>query len=62
MVEEAGAITEAAAFLDRLEGDHGAPYLRILVNIETPKGLRRRPSSPRRTGVSAGCRLAMQTC
>lgn len=41
MVEEAGAITEAAAFLDRLEGDRGAPYLRILVNIETPKGLRK---------------------
>lgn len=39
-VEEAAAVVEAAACLDRLEGAE-AGRIRLLVNIETPKGLRK---------------------
>src|SRR5262249_35696472 len=41
MVEDASAIADAAALLDRLEKADGVGRIRILVNIETPKGLRK---------------------
>jgi citrate lyase subunit beta/citryl-CoA lyase len=39
-VEDASAVLEAAACLDRLEGGE-AGRIRLLVNVETPKGLRK---------------------
>ena len=39
-VEDASAVLDAAACLDRLEGA-GAGRIRLLVNVETPKGLRK---------------------
>jgi len=61
MVEDAAAIAEAAALLGRLEkadGSGGAGRTRILVNIETPKGLRKAAelaaAHPRVIGLQIG--------
>ena len=54
MVEDANAVVEAARALDRL----GAPDLRFLVNIETPRGLRKAAelaaAHPRVMGLQIG--------
>jgi citrate lyase subunit beta/citryl-CoA lyase len=59
MVEEASDIADAAALLERLEGgEHEAPRTCILVNIETPKGLRQAAelaaAHPRVCGLQTG--------
>jgi citrate lyase subunit beta/citryl-CoA lyase len=58
MVEEASAVAEAAAMLDRLEKGDGVGRTRILVNIETPKGLRKAAelaaAHPRVSGLQVG--------
>jgi len=55
MVEEPAAIGEAAAALERMPG---ADHIRLLVNIETPKGLRRAAelaaAHPRVCGLQIG--------
>lgn len=56
-VEDVAAILDAAARLDRLEGA-GAGRIRLLVNIETPKGLRKAAAlaaaHPRVVGLQTG--------
>lgn len=59
MVEDTAAIVEAAAVLERLEaGRGGATAIGLLVNIETPKGLRRAAdlamAHPRVAGLQIG--------
>jgi citrate lyase subunit beta / citryl-CoA lyase len=68
MVEEASAVAEAAALLDRLEGRGGAAAGRIgiLVNIETPKGLRKAAelaaAHPRVAGLQIGYADLIEPC
>ena len=58
MVEDASAIIEAATMLDRLEPASELGRIRLLVNIETPKGLRRAAAlacaHPRVAGLQIG--------
>jgi citrate lyase subunit beta / citryl-CoA lyase len=58
MVEDASAVADAAAVLDRLETADGSGRIRILVNIETPKGLRKAAdlaaAHPRVVGLQVG--------
>lgn len=58
MVEEPEAVA-AAALLDRYDVQG---RIRLLVNIETPKGVRRQRRWRRRTSGSPGCRSATPTC
>ena len=55
MVEDPAAVTEAAARLDRLPGTE---QIRLLLNIETPRGLRRATelaaAHPRVVGLQTG--------
>ncbi len=63
MVEEASAVTEAAARLDRLTD---AAHIRILVNIESPRGLRRAAAlacaHPRVSGLQVGYADLLEPC
>jgi citrate lyase subunit beta/citryl-CoA lyase len=67
MVEEASAVAEAAARLDRLEGSgtRAAPT-RILVTVETPKGLRTAAAlagaHPRVCGLQIGYADLLEPC
>jgi citrate lyase subunit beta/citryl-CoA lyase len=58
MVEDASAIIEAARILDRLTPTRETSRIRLLVNIETPKGLRKAfelaSASPRVMGLQIG--------
>jgi citrate lyase subunit beta / citryl-CoA lyase len=58
MVEDVSAIRETARALDRLERDGDAKRIRLLVNIESPKGLRMAhelaSSHPRVMGLQIG--------
>jgi len=63
MVEDPAAIHEAAALLGRLDG---AGAVRLLVNIETPKGLRRAvelaTAHPRVAGLQIGYADLLEPC
>lgn len=63
MVEEPDAVAEAAAHLDRLPG---AGHIRLLVNIETPKALRRAAAlaaaHPRVSGLQIGYADLLEPC
>jgi citrate lyase subunit beta/citryl-CoA lyase len=63
-VEDLGAIGAAASLLDRLEGD--TPRIRLLVNIETAKGLRKAAAlaaaHPRVAGLQTGYADLFEPC
>ena len=63
MVEAPEAVTEAAACLDRLDG---AGHIRFLVNIETPRALRRAAdlacAHPRVAGLQIGYADLLEPC
>jgi citrate lyase subunit beta/citryl-CoA lyase len=58
MVEDPAAVVRAAELLERLEGTGGRCPIGLLVNIETPKGLRRAAelaaAHPRVAGLQVG--------
>lgn len=63
MVEDPAAVTEAAAQLDRLPD---AGHIRLLVNVENPKGLRRAAelaaAHPRVAGLQIGYADLLEPC
>jgi citrate lyase subunit beta / citryl-CoA lyase len=67
MVEEVGAIVQAVDLLERLEkAGRAAGRIRILVNIETPKALRKAAklarAHPRVTGLQIGYADLLEPC
>ncbi len=66
MVEEASAVTDAARVLDRLERGRAVVRTRLLVNVETPKGLRKAAelaaAHERVMGLQAGYADLLEPC